>query len=184
MPAKSKVKSKTKRTASGKTAKKKIKKKVLRKKAAIKRTTEEKKAVKKKTPAKKKAAGSKNIKKKIPARAKIAHKEVLISKSFVVEPGPPPSGIPPVEEPSQHEEAIATVTHYYSHLNVAVVQINKGTLKTGDAIHITGHSTDFTQQVESMEYEHQHVDEAAAGQTVGLRVRDHAREHDIVYLVK
>jgi hypothetical protein len=35
-----------------------------------------------------------------------------------------------------------------------------------------------------MEYEHQHVDQADAGQNIGLKVIDHAREHDIVYRVK
>jgi len=89
-----------------------------------------------------------------------------------------------VEEPSQHEEAIGTVTHYYDHLGVAIVQINKGTLKTGDTVHIKGHTADFTQSVESMEYEHQHIDQAEAGQNIGLLVKDHVREHDIVYLVK
>lgn len=175
MPAKSKTKSK-KKTA----PRKSVKKKVLKKKTLKKRTPAKKKAAKKKTAAEKKTT----LKKRTAARTKPVHKKELPQKSFTVEPGPPPAGIPPVEEPSQHEEAIATVTHYYSHLGVVVVQINKGTLKTGDTIHITGHSTDITQQVESMEYEHQHVDEASAGQSIGLRVKDHAREHDIVYLVK
>jgi putative protease len=65
-----------------------------------------------------------------------------------------------------------------------VIQLNKGTLKTGDTVHVKGHSTDFTQAVESMEYEHQHIDQASAGQSVGMKVKDHAREHDIVFLVK
>ena len=76
------------------------------------------------------------------------------------------------------------MTHYYSHLGVAIVQINNGSLKTGDRIHIQGHTTDFTQPVESMELEHQRIDQAATGQVVGLRVKDEARVHDIVYLIK
>lgn len=102
----------------------------------------------------------------------------------MIEPGAPPSGIPPVEEPAANEVALGTVTHYYSHLSVAVIQINNGTLRTGDMIHVKGHSTDFTQKVESLEYEHQHVDQASTGQAVGLKVIDHVRQHDIVYLVK
>jgi translation elongation factor EF-1alpha len=105
-------------------------------------------------------------------------------KTVTVEPGPPPTGIPSVEEPARNEEALGTVTHYYSHLGVAIVQINKNTLSTGDIIHIKGHTTDFTQKVESMEYEHQHLDQAGAGQSVGIKIKDHAREHDIVYRVK
>ena len=180
MPARSKVKSKTKKTV----LKKSAKKKALRKKTTVKKTAAKKKVIRKKTTVKKKTAAKKTLKKRTASGARIAHKEPLPPKSFTVEPGPPPSGIPSVEEPSQHEEAIGTVTHYYSHLGVAVVQINTGALKTGDTIHITGHSTDLTQQVESMEYEHAHVDQASAGQAVGLRIKDHAREHDIVYLVK
>ncbi len=109
---------------------------------------------------------------------------MLVSKNLTVEPGPPSGSIPPVEEPTANEEAIGTVTHYYSHLGVAIVQINKGTLRRGDTIRLKGHTTDFLQQVESMEYEHQHVDAASAGQSVGIKIKDHAREHDILYRVK
>lgn len=160
-----------------------VRKKAVKKKAAKKKTLKKpglKKAVKKKAvkkrPAKKKAA------RKTPKPRPVASE--ALPKKAAVEPGPQPTGLPPVEEQVTGEEAIGIVTHYYSHLSVAVVQINKGLLKTGDRIHIKGHTTDFTQTVESMEFEHQHIDEAAAGQSVGLKVNEHAREHDIVYLIK
>ncbi len=183
MPKKTKGKSTAKKSASRKPIHKKalkkktLKKKITKKKAAKKKFAK-KKALKKKA-VKKKAAGEKTTKKAAP---KV--KPSLPPKSTLVEPGPPPGVVPPVEEPATNEEALGTVTHYYSHLGVVVVQLNKGTLKTGDMIHVKGHSTDFIQKVESMEYEHQHVDQASAGQSVGLKVVDHAREHDIVYLVK
>lgn len=160
-----------------------VKKKVAKKKAAKKKALKKpglKKAVKKKA-AKKKAA-KKKAARKPPKPRTVAGPAP--SEETTVEPGPQPTGIPPVEEPASGEEAIGTVTHFYSHLSVAVVQINKGSLKTGDKIHIKGHTTDFTQTVESMELEHQHIDEATAGQSVGLKVKEHAREHDIVYLIK
>lgn len=170
-------------------AKAKAKKKASRKPAVKKKSG--KKTVKKKKAGKKKAAKKKLEKKKI-TKKKTATKRPVRSRSSasvrkkvtIVEPGPSPTGIPPVEEPASNEEALGSVTHYYSHLSVAIVQINKGILRTGDAIHIKGHSTDFMQQVESMEYEHQHVDEASPGQSVGIKIKDHAREHDIVYIVK
>jgi hypothetical protein len=34
-----------------------------------------------------------------------------------------------------------------------------------------------------MQIEHQEVKEAKAGDTIGLKVTEHAREHDIVYKV-
>jgi hypothetical protein len=147
------------------------------KKKAKKKVAAKKKAVKKKV----KKAAKKTIKK---AAKKAAPKKKMPPKKPLVAPGPPPSSMPPVEEPASNEEAVGTITHYYSHLGVAVIQINKGTLRTGNTIHVKGHTTDFTETVESMEFEHQHIDEASAGQSVGLKVRDHAREHDIVYLVK
>jgi len=169
MPIKARSKSAAKKSVSRKSAQKTMKKKVARKKSAVKKKATGKKAVVKKKTVKKTAAKD---------------KQTVSSKLFAVEPGPPPPGIPPVEEPARHEVAVGTVTHYYSHLGVAIVQINNGSLTTGNSIHIQGHSTDFTQPVESMELEHQHIDKASIGQIVGLRVKDHVRVHDIVYLIK
>jgi putative protease len=166
-----------KKTASRTPARKTAKKKTAKKKPAAKKKALKNKAAKKKT-TKKKAAVKKTAKKT--ARSASS----LPPKPLMVEPGPPPREIPPVEEPAEHEEAVGVVTHYYSHLSVAVVQLNKGVLKTGETIRVKGHSTNFTQTVESMEYEHQHVDEAAAGQNIGLRVKDHVRVHDIVFRVR
>jgi putative protease len=171
-------KTRKKKPTPRKAAKKKAKKKALKKTTvAGKKTAVKKKALKKKTL-------KKTVKKKAVRRTKPARGREIPPKPLMVEPGPPPGSIPPVEEPTSREEAIGVVTHYYSHLGVAVVQINKGTLSTAETVHFTGHSTDFTQQVESMEYEHRHVDQASAGQSVGIRVKDHTREHDIVYRVK
>lgn len=170
-------KGKAKKKAVRKPARKKVqKKKAVKKKVSGKKTAKKKAAKKKIT--------KKKAKKKAALRTRPVRKTSLPKKVMTVEPGPPPAGIPPVEEPAANEEAVGTIAHYYSHLGVAVIQINKGALKTGDTIRIKGHTTDFTQQVESMEYEHRHVDEASAGQSVGLKVKDHAREHDIVYVVK
>jgi hypothetical protein len=108
----------------------------------------------------------------------------IAKEQLIVQPGAPAGNIPPVEEPAAFEEAVGVVTHYYSDLGVAVVQVNKGVIRTNDRIRIRGHTTDLTQMVGSMEYEHQHVDQAEAGQSIGIKVFDHTRAHDIVYLVK
>jgi translation elongation factor EF-G len=183
MPIKKKGKSKTKKAASRKSAKKSASKKVLKKKSPPGKKAAKKKTTKKKT-LEKKAAKKKTAKKKAPVRPKPSSGTAIPPKTILVEPGPPPRPLPPLEEPAQNEEAIGTVTHYYSHLGVAVIQVNKGTLRSGDTIHVKGHTTDFTQKIQSMEYEHQHVDQAGAGQSIGIKIVDHAREHDIVYRVK
>ncbi len=81
------------------------------------------------------------------------------------------------------EQEIGRVTHYFGHINVAAIEITDGTLKVGDTIHIKGHTSDFTQQIESIQLEHESVEEATVGQEIGLKVAEHAREHDIVYKV-
>ena len=50
-----------------------------------------------------------------------------------------------------------------------------------DTIHVVGHTSDFRQRVESMQLEHESVSEALPDQEIGLRVTEHAREHDVVY---
>jgi hypothetical protein len=173
--AKKKVTTKKRKATTKKSARKKALKKRATKKTAKKNTVTK--------TARSKSAG-KAPKKKATVKAGSAPKKSLSKKPLTVKPGPPAGTVPPVEEPASNEEAIGVITHYFSHLGVAVAQLNKGSLKTGDTIHVKGNTTDFTQTVTSMEYEHQHIDKAGAGQHVGLKVIDHAREHDIVYRVK
>ena len=81
------------------------------------------------------------------------------------------------------EMEIGRVTHYFTKLGVAVVQIDKEHLDVGDTIHIKGHTTDLTQKVHSMQVEHLEVETAKAGEAIGLKVEEHVREHDQVYKV-
>jgi putative protease len=81
-------------------------------------------------------------------------------------------------------ERIGVVTHYFSHLSVAVLKLDPGAmLRVGDRIHIKGHTTDFGQRVDSLQVEHQPVMQVGPADDFGLKVTDHAREHDIVYRV-
>lgn len=80
------------------------------------------------------------------------------------------------------EVEVGRVSHYYSHISVAGLTLTS-TLSVGDTIHIRGHSTDFTQQVESIEIEHQKVERAEAGAQVGIRVKERVRQQDVVYKV-
>jgi len=85
-----------------------------------------------------------------------------------------------VSEGHEPEQAIGTVTHYFSHLSVAAVTLT-GTLRVGDRIHISGHTTDLEQTVESMEVDHAKVESAGPGDDVALAVTDHVREHDHIF---
>lgn len=147
--------------------KKKAKAKTKKKKPAAAKATVRKKA------APKKAA----VKKKTAAKAVPRTKPAKPRKPAVT---PPPAA--PVAPPGM--ERIGVVTHYYNHLSVAILKLEKGILRVGDQIHIKGHTSDFAQPVDSMEIDHVHVNEARPGQSFGLRVREHAREHDAVYKAK
>jgi hypothetical protein len=89
-----------------------------------------------------------------------------------------------VDEPggSIMEKLIGRVTHYYDRISVAVLEIEDG-LTVGDMLHFVGHSTDFTQQVDSMEVEHQKMQAVGAGSDVALKVEEPARKGDEVYKV-
>ena len=80
------------------------------------------------------------------------------------------------------EVEIGKVTHYFNHLNVAVLKLTDG-LKLGDTIHILGHVTDITEKVASMQVNHQPVVSVKPGDDVALRVEEPVREHDVVYRV-
>ena len=81
------------------------------------------------------------------------------------------------------EQKIGTVIHYWGHIEVAGLRITDGELRVGDTIHIKGHTSDFTQKVESMQVETQSVEIARPGDDIGLKVVEHAREHDEVFKV-
>jgi len=81
------------------------------------------------------------------------------------------------------EEEIGKVTHYFSKIGVATIQITRGSLTVGDTIHVHGHTSDFTQKVDSIQIEGQAVAQAVEGQGIGIKVAQHAREHDVVYRV-
>jgi hypothetical protein len=81
------------------------------------------------------------------------------------------------------EVELGKVTHYFSKIGVAAIQITQDVLHVGDTIHIKGHTSDFTQKIDSMQIDGQTVNEATVGQAVGFRVKEHAREHDQVFKV-
>ena len=80
------------------------------------------------------------------------------------------------------EVEIGRVTHYFSHLNVAVLQLTDH-LKVGETVHILGHTTDFNQKVSSMEVDHHRVVVVEPGDHVALKVIEPVRAHDVIYRV-
>jgi translation elongation factor EF-1alpha len=80
------------------------------------------------------------------------------------------------------EKQVGRITHYFGKINVAAVEL-EDELVVGDIIHVKGHTSDWTQEVKSMQIEHDTVEKAGPGDVIGLSVDGHAREHDVVYKV-
>jgi len=75
---------------------------------------------------------------------------------------------------------VGRITHFFTKINVAVVELT-APLAVGDRILIKGPTTDIEQVVQSMQIEHENIERAEAGQSIGLKVEQRVREIDIVY---
>jgi len=81
------------------------------------------------------------------------------------------------------EQLIGTVVHYFKGPSVAVVRLTDGELAVGDRVRFHGHTTEFTEQVTSMEVDHKKVERTKAGEEVAIQVTDRTRHHDQVFKV-
>ena len=80
------------------------------------------------------------------------------------------------------EEEVGKVSDFFAHPVVAGIELT-GTLKVGDQIHIKGHTTDLEFTIGSMQINNVNVNEAKAGDAIGVKVSDRVRRGDIVYKV-
>jgi len=143
------------------------------------------KAKRRKAPAKRPAARRKPAKKPVkkPAKKTRVQRAAPKARKPAARPAAKPAPVSPAALPPPGER-IGVVTHYFSHLSVAVVKLEAATLRVGDTIHFRGHTTDFKQRVDSLQVNHAPVQEVGPKDDFGLKVREHAREHDVVYKVK
>ena len=77
---------------------------------------------------------------------------------------------------------IGKVTHYYSRLSVAVVDL-EGEIEIGELITIQGHTTDLVQKVISMEIDHEKIQKAGPNEEVAIKVIDPVRRGDLIFKV-
>ena len=76
---------------------------------------------------------------------------------------------------------IGKVTHYFPHVQAAVVKMTTGALKVGDRVYVKGHTTDFEQTVTSLQIDRKPIETAKKGDEFGMEVKDRVREDDAVY---
>ena len=80
------------------------------------------------------------------------------------------------------EVAIGQISEFFARPVVAGIELT-APLKAGDTIHIKGHTTDITMTVQSMQINNVNVQDAKAGDSVGIKVPDRARRGDAVFKV-
>jgi len=127
---------------------------------------------KKKSPLKKKRApAKKKLIKKMVAKKKIVRKAAKrVAKK----------GAAKARKAAKKEKIIGVVTHYFPKVRAAVIKL-KVPLALGDTVKIKGHTTEFLQDVTSMQLDHVPIDVAKKGQEIGLLVDSRVRQHDMVY---
>ena len=79
------------------------------------------------------------------------------------------------------EKEIGYVSKFFGQISVAAIEITADELNVGDMIHIQGHTTELKMEVNSIQIEHETVDTAKKGDSIGVKVTGKARRKDKVY---
>jgi translation elongation factor EF-1alpha len=85
-------------------------------------------------------------------------------------------------EVPKEKQLIGKVTHFFTNLSVALIELS-GALKVGEKISVEGATTNFEQNVDSMQIDRKDVPEAKSGDAIGIKVRERVRPGDNVYRV-
>jgi len=133
-----------------------------------------KKKISKKKSIKKRVIKRKVSKKKV-AKSKTIKKKVLRKKPAKKRPAPKKAAAKKIEG-----KIVGIITHYFPQVRAAVIKL-KAPLSVGDTIKIKGYTTDFTQNIVSMQIDRVPINSAKKGQEIGLLVDSRARQHDLVY---
>ena len=79
------------------------------------------------------------------------------------------------------ELLVGQVTHFFAAIQVAGIEVTAGEIRLGDTIRVVGHTSNFVQEVRSMQIDHHPVETANAGDQVGIELVDRARVGDLVF---
>ena len=79
------------------------------------------------------------------------------------------------------EKEIGYVSKYFGQISVAAIEITAEELNIGDTIHLKGQTTDLNMEVNSIQIEHETVETAKKGDSIGIKVTEKARRKDKVY---
>lgn len=77
---------------------------------------------------------------------------------------------------------IGVITHVFGQIGVAAIDLTD-VLKVGDRVRFKGGTTDFEQEINSMQIENQSVNEAQSGDSIGVKVGEKVRVGDSVFKI-
>ena len=80
------------------------------------------------------------------------------------------------------EIVIGKVSDFFARPVVAGIELTAN-LKVGDKLHVKGHTTDLELVVDSMQINNVDVDQAKAGDNIGIKISERVRRGDMVYKV-
>lgn len=137
---------------------------------------------KKKRPSRSKASKKKSAKKAV--KKKVVKKKRVVKKNRRASSAPAKVMAPvsTAYKPQANERKVGEVEDYFSRISVIALTL-ADSLSIGNSIHVKGHTTDLTQRVDSMQIEHQPVQDAKKGDSVGIKVNDKCRKGDAVFKV-
>ena len=81
------------------------------------------------------------------------------------------------------EKEVGVIVKFFVKPSVAAIQVTGGSIKVGDVLKYYGHTTDFAEEVTSMQVDNASVEEVETGAMVGIQVKERVRENDKVYKV-
>ncbi len=129
---------------------------------------------------------TKKRKKKLAPKKKTVKKKLIkrkvAKKRPVKRPVKKPAKKVAAKKMRMPENVVGVVTHYFPKVRAAVIKL-KAPLAVGDVIKVKGHTTDFKQNITSMQIDHVPMSVAKKGQEIGLLVNSRVRQHDTVYKV-
>jgi len=108
-------------------------------------------------------------------KKKVSRKKVTVRKKKKVKKA--------TSAKKKRQTVLGVVTHYFPKVNAAVVKLKKP-LSVGDRVQFQGHTTQFSQEVKSMQIDHEPIQKAAKGKEIGLEVNERVRTHDVMVPAK
>ena len=81
------------------------------------------------------------------------------------------------------DSQIGKVVHYYDKLGVAIIDLEKGSLKVGTQVKFKHGEDEFTQTIDSIQIEHKEVEEVKKGDSFGIKIDQAVKPGTLVYLV-